>query len=146
VDRKFCDYFLVPFGKTNKKGKYLTSAAIIIDAHTGHFKEASWTAVPEQLLPVDKNKALVLIQKYLLQQMRACRVHLKLDPASSALRGHLENLYYDYLDCLVYGPRATGQLLWSAGEYSSSAYKPYWQISVNWNNWLVTQDGKVLRR
>ena len=56
------DYYLVPFYK-RVKGKSLVSAVIILDASAGYFKEASWTANPEELLKLNKNEAIHLVRK-----------------------------------------------------------------------------------
>ena len=37
------------------------------------------------------------------------------------------------------------RLVWQPGKYSSSPYKPFWQVIIGKDNWFVTQEGKVYK-
>jgi len=53
-------YYLIPFDKYIQ-GQFLTYAAIIIDAQTGSFKEASWVEEPTRFIQVSKEEAIALV-------------------------------------------------------------------------------------
>jgi len=50
-------YYLIPFDKY-VKGRFLTYAAIIINAEDGSFKEASWVEEPTRFIQVNREKAV----------------------------------------------------------------------------------------
>lgn len=64
LDQKNSFYYLIPFDKY-QKGQFLTYAAIIIDAQTGAFKQASWTEEPTKFIPINEQTAIeILLSKY----------------------------------------------------------------------------------
>jgi hypothetical protein len=129
LDKTFSDYYLLPFGKFNKNGVFLVSGVIILDAQGGHFKEASWTQVPERLLNIDKIHALWLIQSYVLNDLRGKKTG---------------DSYLDYCKLLRFIDNAAAGLVWQPNTYSASPYKPYWKIDSGGYIWYVTQEGKVI--
>lgn len=142
-DVKNADYYLVPFNKTEKKNRNLTSAVVILDAKQGYFKEASWTSAPQKFLKVDEKTALGLIRndivKYTVERLKKLP---KAPYKTYSLRSNA--ILRAYYKLISYLSRPQSELLWnSANAYSSSPYNPYWKISACGFNWYVTQEGKV---
>ena len=52
-------YYIIPFDKYTQ-GQFLTYAAIIVDAQTGAFKQASWVEEPVRFVPISKAQAEAL--------------------------------------------------------------------------------------
>lgn len=143
IDLKGADYYLVPFGKNNKKGNFLISAVILLDAKDGHFREVSWTKTPEPFLQVDKNNAIWLIRKFILNNYFGQLKKLPKKPRTKYIQeSNLLSLSYNKL--LDYVNKAGSNLLWQPNSYSSSPYKPYWRIDINGYIWYVTQEGKII--
>lgn len=142
MDRKNADYYLVPFGKHDNKGIFLVSGVIILDANDGHFKEASWTEKPERFLKVDRNQAIRLVQKYILEDFSAKLRKLRQDPRRYSLQ--ITDFYSDYSRLLRYLNLAKTQLLWQPTSESPCPYRPYWRVDANGYAWIVTQEGKII--
>ncbi len=54
-------YYLIPFDKY-VDGRFLTYAAVIVDAADGSFKEASWVEEPTRFIQVNKDEAIRLAE------------------------------------------------------------------------------------
>lgn len=136
-------YYLLPFDKRDKKGIYLTSAVILLDANNGCFKEVSWAKAPEKFLGVDYNGALGLVRNYIIKDLNSQLVKLR-RMSFKEYQKRSTILYKDYSRLLGYLNGAKRELLWSSNSlYSKSPYQPYWGIDANGYIWYVTQEGKV---
>jgi len=144
VDRtdEGADYYLVPFGK-NVKGKFLTSAVVILDASTGYFKEASWTDKPDTLLEVGRGKARHLVRKSIVKYIHTKLNNIPKKPVQKYLSQQKE-LLQDQSQLLRYLANADIVLAWEPNGPSASPYKPHWKINANGYIWYVTQEGKVI--
>jgi len=72
-------YYLIPFDKY-AQGQFLTYAAIIVDAQTGSFKQASWISEPVTFVPIDKQKAEKLVQDFCQEDTQATNSQLIWQP------------------------------------------------------------------
>lgn len=137
------DYYLVPFNKRVKKGKFLTSAVMVLDAKDGYFKETSWTNNPEAFLVVGRAGAMRIIERYLLQKRSE---ELKDVPKKPVIKyaQKINEIVRKYSALLRNIRYAETDLIWEPGKYSTSPYKPYWRVDVDGNVWYVTQDGAIL--
>ncbi|MBU4488547.1 MAG: VCBS repeat-containing protein [Candidatus Omnitrophica bacterium] len=137
------DYYLVPFGK-RIKGRFLASAVIILDASEGYFKEASWTDKPEEMLKVNEKKALWLVRRDVTGDFLKELKSLPKKPAKNYLLRQRE-LLREHNQFLHKMKDADIVLVWEPDGYSSSPYKPYWEIDINGSIWYVTQAEKIIR-
>jgi len=169
LNKEGSDYYLVPFAKKVRKrrrGRYLTSAVVILDAKDGYFKEASWTGKPERFLKVNKNKAIKLLKRYILQERRKelrriskrlkrlrriyarrkrripRRIYVRLIRRYARQR---QVILRKYAKLLRYVNNAKAQLVWEPNSYSDSPYSPYWKIDINGYLWYVTQEKKIIQ-
>lgn len=136
------DYYLVPFGKY-EHGVFLVSAVIILDARDGYFKETSWTGDPEKLLEVEKNRALSLVMSNVLKDIIKELKSVPLKPVKT-YASRRNKIIMKYPAFLRDMRNARAELIWTAGAYSPSPYKPYWQVTAARRVWCVTQEEKVL--
>lgn len=128
LDMKGADYYLVPFNKTSKNPSGFSSAAVIIDAATGHFKETSWTNKPELLIKVGKDEATKILVNYFMRNRK----------------GIPNKELTELLKTVKHAP---ADLVWSPKIYlPSSPYQPFWRFAVNGRMWYVTQQGAVVTK
>ncbi|MFH1503809.1 MAG: hypothetical protein ABIH08_00230 [Candidatus Omnitrophota bacterium] len=106
-------YYIIPFDKY-LKGQFLTYAAIIINAQTGAFQQASWVPEPIKFVPVNEPKAISLVLDY-------CQIQKNI-VAEKGIKSYLT---------------------WKPQSLSSSPFFPYWKVVINNSVFYVTQDSKV---
>ena len=144
ADIQDSDYYVVPFNKTDKKGMFLTSGVIMLDANTGYFKEASWTKVPEKFLTVAGKDAMSLIVQYINKDLLKKLQKLPRVPVKQYLKQR-DDLFKDYSKLIGYLNSEKKELCWQLHSgYSISPYKPYWKIDANGYIWYVTQEKNVV--
>jgi len=155
VDRDGEDYYLVPFGKKNRRGRRLrASGVIILDADQGYFKEASWTETPERFLKVDSKRARNIIRRLIIKDfyrnIRMIRRKLRRKYRNyrtfrRAYWSYIRKLYPKYIKLLRLVYKADYQLSWQPSTYSQSPYKPYWRVDANGYVWYVNQEGEIFK-
>lgn len=172
LDKTAKDYYLIPYnkkeeivstgyGETTDYGtgygektdyeirySYLTSAVIILDAKDGYFKEASWTIEPIQYSIMSEEKAIDLAkgdiweaqEKLYSEILTRYGIYYPSERYQYIMGYFKENFWrrYDYMDIVA-------RLVWAPGEYSSSPYKPFWEIVIENQTRYVTQEGKVYK-
>jgi len=143
LDMEDSDYCLVPFGNRVKGKGFLTSGVIILDANEGYFKEASWTENPEKFLKVGKRKAIRLIRRHILRNMRNELRSIPRRPRRKYIRQR-RKILRKYRRLIRYIRNVETELVWQPNSYSTSPYKPYWKIDINGYVWYVTQEGNVI--
>ncbi|MBF0483990.1 MAG: hypothetical protein HQL25_04725 [Candidatus Omnitrophica bacterium] len=141
TDNRNEDYYLLPFGAKKRAGFYATGV-IILNAKDGKFKEAAWTEKPELFLNVTSVQAKILLKQRLYNDYLR-EVNLLYKKADRAALLKIQVLYYELIRKLRGVTFASSQLAWKPGYYSNSPYKPYWVISIEGIDWIITQDGQV---
>lgn len=106
-------YYIIPFDK-HTRGQFLTYAAIIVDAATGAFKQASWVEEPVRFVPITKSQAQ----------------NLALDYARENLGQHRLKI-------------SSSELVWQPKGLSNSPFSPYWKVSIGKHTLYVTQEGDI---
>lgn len=109
--KRYGDYYIVAFTKSSKrwKGKFLTSAAVILDRKTGVFHEASWTKEPVTYLESYETEAVAPVLKS-VSPLAAARASRFFKPAP---------------------PKMKAELVWEPGNsISSSPFQPYLKITA----------------
>jgi len=117
------NYYVITFEK-NLNGEILTSAAIIVDADSGIFREASWVSEPEDYGWISKKEATDKALKYYLKRPR---------------KGYKNVLIEEF-----YIKDITAEFVWEPGKITSSPFQPYWKITVNGKVFYVKNDGTVI--
>lgn len=136
-------YYLVPFDKFvyNKynmrhqgqlfKRDNFTSVVLIINGSDFTFKEASWTRKPIKYSIISRAEALQLVQRRLfpwrLYILLAQRIFCPARLSEERLAGNIK-----------------AELVWQAGNISSSPYEPFWRIVIQNKEYFVTQGRKVI--
>ena len=143
LDKENANYYLLPFSKKRIANSRLVSGVVILDAKDGHFKEASWSKIPERFLNTDKEKAVFLVRRFVVNELQEKLRKIPKYPAKIYLR-QLLDLYFKYNRLFSYVNRARTELLWQPHSFSPSPYKPYWKVDANGYIWYVTQEGKVI--
>lgn len=120
MDKENSFYYLIPFDKYIR-GEFLSSVAIIIDAETGSFKEASWLEEPARFIQISKEKAieLAIAEKQIVF-------------------GQYQNVTAE----LVWRPQ--GLSPYGEASRSVSPFYPYWRIILGDKIYFVTQQGEVM--
>lgn len=139
---KKLNYYLLPFNRY-VKGKFLTSAVVVLNADDGCFKEASWAETPKKFFPVGKSYAISLIKQLVTKEFSKELRNLR-KYSGKKYRSEIVKLYIKYGKLFYYINKAKTQLLWQPGGYSQSPYKPYWEVNANGYIWFVTQDKDVI--
>jgi hypothetical protein len=156
IDKANADYYLVPFGRRDKRLGFIANAVVVLDSKMGYFKEASWTNIAEKFLKVEEKDAKCLVRRYLIKERLAALRQLYNDMINSIRRNpkqaaqfrriyqlSVSRLHQQYAQLLKYLTSKCAKLLWRPGEYSKTPYRPYWQISAGTKVFYVTQEGKV---
>ncbi len=173
LDRVDEDYHLIPYNKTkrieatgygirytgygrhSRQRRYrsqLTSGVIILDAKKGYFKEASWTKQPTPYSIISRKNAINLVKEGMWEEKEKRYKEI----LSRFKRRYPKRIYQRILRYVIRYLRRTFRnqfnyrniethLVWEAGEYSSSPYKPFWEIVVDGKSWYATQEGKVYK-
>ncbi len=107
------DYYIITFEKMG-----LTSAAIIIDAESGIFREGAWAETPENYVFISEEKAVNNVLRYLKSE----KIRIQRQDKN----------------------RITSEFIWNPGELTSSPFQPYWKIVVKEMTFYVKNDGTVI--
>jgi len=89
----------------------LATGVIMLDAEDGHFRQATWTSEPAKYLQVTERKAINLTKKAIRETGTK---NIKPGQAETSLE-------------------------WQAGDYSQSPFQPYWTVTLNKQDWIVTR-------
>jgi hypothetical protein len=119
------DYYIVTFNK-NEGGqtKRLASAAVIIDAQKGVFREAAASPFPADYTILSEREAIQAVLKHIQKSDQ--------DSFSSFRRGRPPS------------SADSAELVWKAGSpISSSPFDPYWIVTAGGARFYVTRNGSV---